>query len=49
MSGEGAIAEQIAATFKVFKAKLGYESGSVELDSSQFRPPVGRDGQMRLF
>jgi DNA repair photolyase len=49
MCGEGAIAEQIAATFKVFKARLGYESGSVELDASQFRPPVGRDGQMRLF
>lgn len=49
MCGQGAIADQINATFKVFKAKLGYEHESVELDTSQFRPPVGRDGQMRLF
>jgi DNA repair photolyase len=49
MRGQGAIADQINATFKVFRAKLGYEQESPELDTSQFRPPVGRDGQMRLF
>src|SRR5204862_4096567 len=49
MRGQGAIADQISATFKVFRAKLGYEQEAVKLDTSQFRPPVGRDGQMRLF
>jgi len=49
MRGEGAIAGQINTTFKVFAKKLGFESGGVGLDASQFRPPMERDGQMRLF
>lgn len=49
MRGEGAIAEQIRRTFKVFAARYGLDVPSPPLDTSQFRPPVGRDGQMRLF
>jgi DNA repair photolyase len=49
MRGQGAIAEQIKTTFQVFSKKLGFERGGAGLDASQFRPPVGRDGQMRLF
>jgi DNA repair photolyase len=49
MRGAGAIAEQIKTTFQVFSKKLGFERGGAGLDASQFRPPVGRDGQMRLF
>jgi len=49
MRGEGAIAEQIKTTFQVFSKKLGFERGGAGLDASQFRRPVGRDGQLRLF
>lgn len=49
MRGQGAIADQINATFKVFAAKLGYDRGGTPMDTSQFRPPTGRDGQLRLF
>ncbi len=48
MRGQGAIADQIASTFKVFAAKLGYQRGGTPLDASQFRPPI-RNGQLRLF
>ena len=48
MNGRGAIAAQIAQTFKVFAAK--YElNRAAQLDCSQFRPPVSSSGQMRLF
>ena len=49
MRGSGPYAEQIAATFKVFKKKLGLDRGLPELDASQFRPPVGPSGQRTLF
>lgn len=49
MRGEGIIAEQIAATFKVFATKLGLQRGHTELDASGFRRPVGPRGQLRLF
>ena len=49
MKGQGAIAQQIANTFKVFAAKLGYERGGANLETSHFRPPTSRNGQLRLF
>ncbi|HVJ87285.1 MAG TPA: PA0069 family radical SAM protein [Caulifigura sp.] len=49
MKGQGAIAQQIASTFKVFATKLGYNRGGTPLETKHFRPPVGRDGQLRLF
>ena len=47
MRGEGAYAEGIRNTFKVFCRKLGFGE-SAPLDTTQFRPPVV-DGQLRLF
>jgi len=49
MRGEGAYAEQIANTFKVFAHKHGLDGRMPELDASQFRPPRSVSGQMRLF
>ena len=49
MKGQGAIAQQIATTFKVFATKLGYERGGANLETSHFRPPTSRNGQLRLF
>ena len=46
--GQGVYAEQIAATFKVFAHKLGFDRGWMPLDETQFRPPV-TGGQLRLF
>jgi DNA repair photolyase len=48
-SGQGAIAEQIAATFKVFARRYGLNRDRATLDTSRFRPPIGRSGQLRLF
>ncbi len=48
MRGEGEIAEQIGKMFRVFSQRVGFE-GMPEFDSSQFRPPVPRSGQLRLF
>ena len=49
MRGQGAIAEQIGNTFKVFAAKLGFEHGGAGVETTHFRPPVGKGGQRRLF
>lgn len=49
MRGSGEIADQIGRMFKVFRQKVGLEGRLPPLDSSQFVPPVGRSGQMRLF
>ena len=49
MRGTGAYAQQIAATFKVFKKKLGLDRGLPELDANQFRPPAQPSGQLALF
>jgi DNA repair photolyase len=48
LRGEGEIAEQIGKMFRVFSQRAGFE-GLPELDASQFRPPIGRSGQLRLF
>ncbi len=48
MRGQGAIADQISQTFKVFATKHKLNK-STQLDCSQFRPPVSSSGQKRLF
>lgn len=49
MRGTGAIAEQIGATFKVFAAKYGLNREHTPLETSAFRRPAPRSGQLRLF
>jgi DNA repair photolyase len=49
MRGSGPYAEGIAQTFKMFSRKLGLDAPFDELDTSQFRPPQMKDGQLRLF
>lgn len=49
MRGSGEIADQIGKMFKVFRQKVGLDGRLPPLDASQFIPPVGRSGQMRLF
>jgi DNA repair photolyase len=49
MRGSGVYAEGIAQTFKMFAHKLGLNSPSLPLDTSQFRPPRLPGGQMPLF
>jgi len=48
LKGEGVIADQIGQMFRLLSQKLGF--GKLPpLDASQFRPPVPRTGQLRLF
>jgi DNA repair photolyase len=49
MSGTGEIARQIAALFRLYARKHGLDGGLPGLDGSQFRPPLPRSGQLRLF
>jgi len=49
MSGTGEGARQIAALFRLFARKHGLDGGLPALDSSRFRPPLPRTGQLRLF
>jgi DNA repair photolyase len=49
MSGTGEMAKQIAALFRIGARKHGLDGGLPELDSSRFRPPLPRSGQLRLF
>jgi DNA repair photolyase len=49
MKGTGAYAESFKATFRVFCQKLGLNQERFPLDSSQFCPPKGPDGQRWLF
>jgi DNA repair photolyase len=49
MRGQGAYAEQIAQTVKVFKQKLGLNRTLPPLDSTKFKPPMPSKGQLRLF
>jgi DNA repair photolyase len=47
--GTGEIADQIRQTFKVFSRKCGLDQPGPPLDTTHFRPPIPRNGQMRLF
>ena len=49
MIGRGEIADQIRQTFEVFVKKHGLIHGHRPLDTSQFRRPVPKSGQLRLF
>jgi DNA repair photolyase len=49
MRGAGLIAEQIEQTFRLFARKHNLDRPMPDLDYSQFRPPVARSGQLRLF
>jgi len=49
MRGTGQFAEQIAATFRLFRRKLGLDAPREALDASHFRPPRPVAGQLRLF
>ena len=49
MRGTGPYAEQIEATFRVFRRKHGLDKRLPDLDTSQFRPPTAPSGQMSLF
>lgn len=49
MRGEGAYAEQINQTFKVFAKKYGLDGPLLPLDGANFRPPVLDGAQRRLF
>jgi len=48
MRGAGEIADQIGKMFRLFSQKMGFD-GLPPLDATQFRPPVPRTGQLRLF
>jgi DNA repair photolyase len=48
MRGEGEIADQIGQMFRLFSQRFGF-GRLPPLDASQFRPPVPRSGQLRLF
>ena len=48
MIGRGEIADQIRQTFEVFVKKHGLIHGHRPLDTSQFRRPVPKSGQLRL-
>jgi DNA repair photolyase len=48
MVGQGPYAEQISATFRVFKHKYGLK-GTPPFDHTLFRPPVAGSGQLSLF
>lgn len=49
MRGQGPYADQIANLFKVFKHKTGLDQRLPRLDTTQFKPPPGVSGQLRLF
>lgn len=49
MTGTGEIADQIRQTFEVFARKYDLNKDRHPLDCSQFRRPVPKSGQMRLF
>ena len=48
-TGQGELADQIGQTFRVFAHKYGLDQESPPLDTSQFRAPPLKSGQLRLF
>jgi len=49
MSGTGEMAGQIAALFRLFARKHGLDGGLPAFNTSRFRPPRPKSGQLRLF
>lgn len=49
LRGTGAIAEQIAMTFRVFQTRCGLSAPAPDLSTAEFRPPRPTRGQLRLF
>ncbi len=49
MVGSGAYAESIGSTVSAFAKKYGLDRPLPPLDTSRFRPPRSKNGQMRLF
>jgi len=49
MRGSGALAEQIANTFRVFARRYQLDSNPAPLDFAGFRPPRSASGQLSLF
>ena len=49
MTGTGEFADQIRQTFELFAKKYGLTHGHRPLDTSLFRRPLPRSGQLRLF
>jgi DNA repair photolyase len=49
MVGTGEIAEQIKKMFRLFRHKHALDRKMPPQDCSQFRPPVAKSGQLRLF
>lgn len=47
--GTGSIAELIADTFRIWRAKLGYADDRPPLNAEDFCPPSPTTGQLRLF
>jgi DNA repair photolyase len=47
--GTGNVADLIADTFKLWRAKLGFPEESKPLNREAFRPPQPTTGQLRLF
>ncbi len=49
MTGTGELAGRIADLFRLFHKRHGLDGGLPPLDSSKFRPPRPKSGQLRLF
>lgn len=49
MVGRGLMADQIRNTFRVFRKKFGLDDSMPPHNCEQFRPPLPKSGQMRLF
>lgn len=47
--GQGAYADMIAQRFRLACTRLGLDTSRHALDTSRFRPPLDRGGQMALF
>jgi DNA repair photolyase len=47
--GTGNIAELIAATFRLWETRLGFDRNREPLNTADFRPPQPANGQLRLF
>jgi DNA repair photolyase len=49
MKGTGVIADHIRQTFELFTRKLGLNQKRAPLETTHFRPPKPKRGQLRLF